>query len=126
MEQTSHMRRLVNSLRLAPAAADAVGLGPEQQQQQQQQEQLVPDDTLNPSIQRFYWFIGQRALDPEQQVCVCACVGVCVCQLHTLDCGRPCMAKGVWQLKQQHLHKQQPGLRASFKTLLSGLASPLL
>lgn len=69
------MRQLVSSLRLAPAAAAAAGLAAgdddmdeDQQQQQQQLEQLVPDDTLNPSIQRFFWFMGQRALDPLYQV----------------------------------------------------------
>jgi len=57
------MRRLVKSLRLAPdtAAAAAAAAAPER-------EQLVPDDTLNPSIQRFYYFMGQRALDPQHQV----------------------------------------------------------
>jgi hypothetical protein len=61
VEQAAAMRHLVSSLRLAPAASAAAGLGPDR-------EQLVPDDTLNPSIQRVYWFMGQRALDPQHQV----------------------------------------------------------
>lgn len=61
VQQATAMRQLVNSLRLAPAASDAAGLGPDR-------EQLVPDDTLNPLIQRFYWFMGQRALDPQHEV----------------------------------------------------------
>lgn len=55
------MRQLVSSLRLAPTVSAAAGLAPER-------EQLVPDDTLNPSIQRFYYFMGQRALDAQHQV----------------------------------------------------------
>jgi hypothetical protein len=55
------MRQLVSSLRLAPAVAAAAGLRPDR-------EQLVPDDTLNPALQRFYWFMGQRALNPQHQV----------------------------------------------------------
>jgi hypothetical protein len=61
VQQAAAMRQLVSSLRLAPAVSAAAGLGPEG-------EQLVPDDTLNPSIQRFYYFMGQRALDPQHQV----------------------------------------------------------
>lgn len=61
VQQATAMRRLVSSLRLAPDAAAAAGLGPDR-------EQLVPDDTLNPSVQRFYTFMGQRALDPQHQV----------------------------------------------------------
>lgn len=66
------MRQLVNSLRLAPAASAAAGLGPDR-------EQLVPDDTLNPLIQRFYWFMGQRALDPQHEVrpCIHFVQGLC-------------------------------------------------
>jgi hypothetical protein len=61
VEQATAMRQLVSSLRLAPAASAAAGLGADR-------EQLVPDDTLNPSIQRVYWFMGRRALDPQHQV----------------------------------------------------------
>lgn len=68
LQQTALMRQLVCSLRLAPAAAAAAALEQPSDPEQQQQEQLVPDATLNPSIQRFYWFMGQRALDPQYQV----------------------------------------------------------
>jgi hypothetical protein len=61
VQQATAMRQLVSSLRLAPVAA-AAGLGPDER------EQLVPDDTLNPALQRFYWFMGQRALNPQHQV----------------------------------------------------------
>ena len=64
VQQATAMRALVSSLRLAPAASAAAGLGPEQQQGEQQ----APECCLNPSIQRFYWFMGQRALDPQHQV----------------------------------------------------------
>lgn len=62
VQQATAMRRLVSSLRLAPDVAAAAGLGPDR-------EQLVPEDTLNPLVQRFYTFMGQRALDPQHQVC---------------------------------------------------------
>lgn len=82
------MRHLVRNLRLAPSVSAAAGLsqGLTQLQSGQMQpgatqagasqggfqgplkEQLVPEETLNPMLQRFYWFIGQRALDPQFQV----------------------------------------------------------
>ncbi|WIA30238.1 hypothetical protein OEZ86_000329 [Tetradesmus obliquus] len=81
------MRQLVKNLSLAPAATAAAGATQQTQTQATQQgssqqpaaaaaaaaagpvrEQLVPEDTLNPMLQRFYWFIGQRALDPQFQV----------------------------------------------------------
>jgi hypothetical protein len=78
------MRQLVRHLSLAPGAAAAGATQQTQtqatQQQQQQgssqaaagagpvREQLVPEETLNPMLQRFYWFIGQRALDSQFQV----------------------------------------------------------
>eukprot|EP00879_Flechtneria_rotunda_P000640 GHRR01000753.1.p1 GENE.GHRR01000753.1~~GHRR01000753.1.p1 ORF type:complete len:726 (+),score=264.12 GHRR01000753.1:354-2531(+) len=65
LEQKAIMHQLVHSLQLAPnisAAARLTAGGV------QGQEQLKPEDTLNPMMQRFYWFIGQRALDPQYQV----------------------------------------------------------
>jgi hypothetical protein len=80
------MRQLVRHLSLAPGAAAAAANATQQQTQTQTQpsqqggsaqpaaaagpvrEQLVPEETLNPMLQRFYWFIGQRALDPQFQV----------------------------------------------------------
>lgn len=74
VQQATAMRQLVSSLRLAPSVSAAAGLGPER-------EQLVPDDTLNPSIQRFYYFMGQRALDPQYQV-----GEDCTTQRNTVQC----------------------------------------
>jgi hypothetical protein len=75
------MRQLVLNLTLAQGVAAAAGATQQTQTQPMQQgseqhaaaagpvrEQLVPEETLNPMLQRFYWFIGQRALDPQFQV----------------------------------------------------------
>lgn len=72
-EQRVLMRKLVKNLRLKPTAVQLTSQATQLQapgsNDTPTREQLVPEETLNPMIQRFYWYVGQKALDPHFQVC---------------------------------------------------------
>jgi len=72
-EQRVLMRKLVKHFRLKPTAmqlaSQAAGPQAAGSNDTPMREQLVPEDTLNPMIQRFYLYMGQKALDPHFQVC---------------------------------------------------------
>jgi len=71
-EQRMLMRKLVKHFRLKPTgvqlASQAVASQVAGSNDAPAREQLVPEDTLNPMIQRFYWYVGQKALNSHFQV----------------------------------------------------------
>lgn len=59
------MRRLVQALSLAPGAPAAAGGSGSNSSAA---ERLVPEETRNPMLQRFYYVMGKRALDQTYEV----------------------------------------------------------
>ncbi len=82
-DQVKAARRLVRAMHLAEPATSTAS-----QPAAPRHERLRPEDTANPLLQRFYYWLGRKLLDPAFSVS-CCCLGIrqlWLCGVHTCPC----------------------------------------